>query len=752
MAGARLPFELCVLLAPALRRPLHIIPALPTRRHIAIAADLVTRPITSFTSSPTPPSLFEEDETPYHTIVPRSTVKWNCGPKSNDEALLSLLLDNRLDEADLLLRDLRASSQRIIARQSFARYAYRLFRKDIHSNWLDWWSVGYPTPPEDLSHWSQEYQGAAAIVLKVCKSLVAHDPTDFARMLDYAVVAVAQGFEPQVWNSFLLHFAAYAPMEMNERLWTCIGTSLDRRERRNENNWKGIVREAKTKGIKLTAERSACHHALIRTQTHRYSQLRARQNEAIRIHVGFNRLETATRLAQTSGCRPDTKTILILLSATANGARYELFKRIYALLPQEGFALVPRDDGLAGQPFRIDKRDRPSPDPHDAYVTLRYGSFTSPLEEGPTESSPPSSNHNQAVNTDFFAALTAKDRQTASRILLNAFKPFGHSSYPSLDSVARLIAMLREEGFGNVIQQISRTVMLTSEAWPRGYWATALMLEHVRSGNSVEAVKTMVTSFQLAGLPALFRDAFKALAERDTPTKRTGGRTTSRKLLLSGKSKVFQDSHSFSIGMEALVTALSKQKNSQAIDDLYRALVHDASRFNLLARGDASKVLEDDTPRLQPKTSLNRYTFLPFLRHFAQDWDRPPSALLSVLRDMVSLNLVPAKQHWGVVVACYARRGSLEDLRYLLDWLEDRDTSFASNPSEEMMQILEGILSPKQKPDVVVYTSVVTGLTLREEARMAKEVADWSKAEPRLKGSLDQKFWESVRKLEHHTP
>ncbi|KAI5478619.1 hypothetical protein MNV49_004761 [Pseudohyphozyma bogoriensis] len=736
MAAFRLlPFELQTILSAPLRRSPPLLTPLQARRHIAVGIDLFARPVSSVSLSgtdafdgPAPRDLFEDLSPEYS--VPESILKRHLSPRDPSLEIERLLKKEQFDDADALLHQYQSANVHLTSRRSFLDRSVTLFRKDRYSAWLPWFDAAIP--PGDLLHEDEVTVSGARWASIVCEELLS-EPHDLALMRDFLLVAVGKGFD-HVAKSILLNFAVYASLEESEHLWEAVMHTV------NTRRW--TTQTGRLGGARATGEGSQDEA----TRKTRWQVYRRTRNRILRTHISLERLEEALQVAvaMEAPCDVSVRSWGALLSAAALGDRYDVFKAAYhrVLDSGRGFRFVGHLDG-SSKPYQIvpagrDLGDHPSP--QEVFVGYRYGNFSSPMEEGAEVAR--NQRHDVAGNDRLSKAVEERDLASSCEIFLDCFK---HDRLPSLDAAARFIHLAKNSGHTNIIDGISRSTSARN-LWFAGYWATANMLDHLRSREYDAALRVFAGTFQVAALPPLFRTTITRILNTGPPVDSSPRNSPPplRRTLL--------DAHTFAIATQALLGYLlrhdevhSESQCFELIDQLYQTLLQAARSKQLpLLRLDRGTVLEFDAP--PPTTPLDPHTFIPFLKAFSRNPSYRPITVLSVLRDMAHLNLPTSKFHWHIVSGAFAYKGQVSDFLFLLDILEGRSPS--ADPSNELAEILQEIpLPPAKGQDIVAYTSMIAGLGRKHEFEMAWTLSERVAESEELAGAVDETFRRTIEEL-----
>lgn len=731
MQALRLPFELQYSLSFQAIRPTASLPfrVTPFRRYLFVAdSSDHSLPLNSdLADSPELPpalSIFESSSREYDK-APLSTLDFPRSPRSPRASLLLLIRNGKAAEADSLLRDLRKSSQEIEPDFQFARHAAHLYKNEPSSPWLDWWSLAPSLPARRFADKDVDKRLLRDIArherfAEVILDDLLEKPGEVDRVREFGLLLAKGGAYQVVADKILVHFAASGNGEAAEELWLACSRALRHHrvlelELLTKRKMASERKAVKRRGWKRNAADEWMDDSRVESfaleklkndvaiwWSRAVAWLHVRREQMLRAHATAGRLEIAAELLPSTG-QPHVRkrTYLYLLSLTAKADRFDLFQYLYAAMEKDGGRLV-RARKLAWRtrtPYLARSigthLDDPIPHPQEAFVTFRYSTFSSELEE------PLEEDYVGEASTDaaILEAIKADDLPGSGAILLESVKS---GRPPSLDVTSQFITLARLQGRHAFLESISSLFQGSSAgaSWIRGYWATAAMLARIKEGKPHEAVVLFSETFDLRALPVEVQTAVFSEA-RPTPDS-----TTPRSP---------PDAHTLSIALEALVPLLSLRPTPDALpllDSLYTSLL--SPTLPLLRRP-----LVQSLSSPPPASPLNPYTFLPFLRAFAH-LQRPPIALLQIVADMQDLGLPCPKQHWGVVLGAYARYGDIRDLVYLLDVLERREAEL--EPSVELREMLERIEIPEKGPDLVAYTNVVAGLGTRDETIEARKV------------------------------
>ena len=734
MQALRLPFELQCTLSFQAIRPTTSLPfrLTPFRRYLFVAdsSDHSLPLISALASSPELPpavSIFEASSREYDR-APLSTLDFPAAPRSPRDSLLLLIRAGKAADADALLRDLRKSSQEIVPDFEFARHAAHVFRNEPASSWLDWWSLAPSLPARRFADKTGSKRLLRDIARHVRLAEVILDellrkPGQVERVMVFGLVLANGGAYQVVADRLLVPFAAIGNGEAAEELWLACSRALRhhrelelellttrklaaerktarRRHWREANEPLGDARADSLALEKIKGDVGVWWTAAV-------DWLHVCREKMLRAHATAGRLDTAVALISSIGQTHIRKrTYLYLLSLTAKADRFDLFQQLHAAMEKDGGRLV-RARKLAWRtrtPYlarSIETHlDDPIPAAQEAFVTFRYSTFSSELEEALGDDCVGDASTDAAI----FEAIVAGDLSASGAVLLESVKS---GRPPSIDVTSQFIALARSQGRHAFIDSISSLFQgsTAGASWIRGYWATAAMLARMKEGELHEAVVLFSETFDLRALPVEVQDAISSEVRAPVdPPPPTTPRTP-------------PDAHTLSIAMEALVPLLALRPSPSVLsllNPLYASLL--SPSIPLLHRPLVQSL--SSPPPLSP---LNPYTFLPFLRAFAH-LQRPPITLLRILADMQELGLPCPKQHWGAVLGAYARYGDIPDLLYLLDVMEQREQR--RDPSEELGEMMERLELPEKGPDIVAYTSVVAGLGTRDETLEARAVWD----------------------------
>lgn len=669
-----------------------------------------------------------------YDAVPPSTLDHPPAPRSAADSLRSLLLAGQYPEADALLRDLNNTDQHIEHAAAFAEHAEVCLARDRTGSWLQWWALA-PTIAQAPAHSTQQAPQVISTMafarVHRMLAILLEEPGEFEALLDFGLLAVSQGAARVVAQDLLAHLAAFGPLEMAEELWEAcrlvspdqvpivpqrvLATSHQNAESQSSALGRALRRTKVTGALKDKIRCEAQQADLKRF-------LRAKRSQMLRIYSSTGRLDDATELLEAelrrhvqssdSGTRSTPGpirhiTYLYLLADAAHFNRLDLFQRLYASMPLNGSRTTRIHTPTYTTKFPFFMRaliptasatiiPEESLSAEDAFVVFRYSGYESAIEEGGAFT-------DHKSDAQVRAALVATDVKTVFRLLRQCIE---NGLTPALSTTTDAILLARARGYTALVdalleQMSSRDGVAGTRSWTRGYWATAGMLSHVRMGEWQSALRIFVNAFQMQGLPELYRRVAGATLHRSPEASFSKEYRT-----------IVPSAHTFSIAVQALVPyAVEIEGGGEVVDQLYDALVHE--QVIVTPRRTA--------PVDAPASPLDPYTFMPFLRAFAAD-DRDPIHLLHVLRDMRDLGLRETHHHWGVVLGAFARKGTPQDLTHLLDRLEQVTPAETTAPTAPVDSIASELFyddnvqrTPRPRPDVVAYTSIIAGLASRQE-------------------------------------
>lgn len=765
MASRRLLHELQTLLAqlPALRTlPIARPPPSLLRRAFSspTASDLFatatsSRQLSSLVEeSPAPANIFESTNDEYQAI-PLSTLDYPVPSRSPDDALLALLDSKQYTEADALLHEFQEAGQAIPHQLRFAHHAEALAKADLGSDWLKWWALS-PTVASYMtassSHMKTHLRRLDAHAERIVERLLEEQFQDWHRLRHFAVLLARQGHSRVVSERLLVHFAAYAPEGMAEELWietlgavrvqmADLATTSDVVFRTRKAMTKERRFRSKSQPWERVAQGLSPRAWLVRRTVHEVDLLGDKRQRMLRVHANYGRLDYAVELLQATrdqwriagrALRLHKSTYLALLSSTASADRFDLFSQVYAGLEAHRARLtrVRKGELRLRDPYFVRGVDYDAPDAipsaKEAFSTWRYSSFVGALEEGGlTEPSSPTSTSELDYKTALLAELEARpfNFRRASKNLLAMI---AHEQYPLPRDTARFIRLARQAQQDEFLLSLDGLFDPRAGASRRlaNYWTTSMMLSHVQQQEWNSALRLFTKFYDLSCLSAELQQAFRTFAPH------------TRKIAV--RSRIPVDAYVFSVAVQALIPTIEPQPPST--NQQRTPSSSSATRLNPLITRLFHSLLADP-PRVipyhssssssgRPTSPLDPHTFTPILSALFRHTPRP-SSLLNSLLALLQHGVNPTKQHYGLLLASYARRAPPRDVLFLLSILDPSPSPSApAQPSDELLAQLQGMgqtifpsLEERGGPlDVVAYTGVVVGLMKQGEWPAAREV------------------------------
>ncbi|KAL8280700.1 hypothetical protein RQP46_007023 [Phenoliferia psychrophenolica] len=749
----RLPVELRALLVqlqpvrpPATFRSLSFASSLP--RASLLIREHASAPAHDFDSPASASASLFEPATNEYDLVPLSSLDHPyTKARTSKQALANLVSERRYADADALLADLLAAHHppfgdpRSLRTQYLANHTLRLFKDNRASNWLSWWRITHGVPNDlRIRDWVDGTVLNTHATQFICETLARGG--DHARIEEFALVAADAGHERLVARHFLVHLALYAPGDVSERVWArCIAGIEARKEVVQEEVAQDRYFAPERPNLAVKETRTARRAARNRLATRVAADeafLRVQRAAMIRAHLTMGRLEfAAARLTDSEGgtqtAKPTYQIYLDLLASTSKADRFDLFEAtlrhlevhrhhlVLAATPSRRQQALIRANRAAEEPQTVEDAHNffeayRTTSPHPRTHSLSNTVLPSPPSSPSPSLSPPLATTDDALSPDeaFSRALTSGSVNTAASLFAASL---GSEHVPSLHLTARFILLLRRHGPTG--QQLLVALPRTLEAggwstvWTRRYWASASVLSHVMVGENELAIGAFTSTFELAGLPEAVRQELVAVApvptlEESLPLIGQNHQPLRRALAVPP--------HALALAMEALVPLLVSSASSPttALNALLSTFTSPLSTFNILR----SPSLPPSHSPLHPTTFTHFLTALVALR-------QPPISLLRILASMQQhLHLAPTKHQWGITLSSFARDAPPADTATLLRFIEGKP--FEEGAVEgEVEALLMGMERPKDTfNDVVLWTTVVKGLTLQREYEAAWEVAE----------------------------
>lgn len=763
----RLPFELQAILfrVPPLPHSL-LIPTYSSshsRQNTTISnpSKLISRNIS--TSSPTsnlielessiltPSTIIDlfEPLSDLYTQIPLSSLDYPQAPRSPEGSLYHLLKINKFDEATLLLREIRTTSQVVTPRTLFLKQCYWLLctKPITSSEWLEWWDVS----PSVRSLSGRRLTARRVVPLekmvdKILQRALVNSSGDYESVRTIAARAAGRGFYRLVARRILLHLVVHASTELSEQVWK---GCLDSYKQRGfiENGAEGRIASLRFK------MRSPAGYARWRAKVD-FRVLKDTRGQMIRMHAAMGRLDLAVELLE-STVRPDPSTILRvdlgkltyvdLLNRTAHSNRLDLFSRVYMAL-RDTKSRTHRRIRLRGRLLRGKPKSMNS-----EQTTLQAFDYfrISPATRLTTSNKSPLavfgiSNLSKEFDLAIRQAIESKDLVRATEWLSECMQS---NNLPSIDTAANFIALAEindNTSFYRTILSLLNDRKSRRKPRMKAYWATALMLTHFRSENYRESLNLFASVFDLSGLPTEFRVVLERRSRKERFPKGS-----------LGHIGVYPDAHTFSLATQSLITL-----SPSLAETLYPSLTNGS--FNIRPRTLPFPLKDGE---VLSSTPLDPYTFIPFLQAFSKE-GRPSIELLKILYDMRSLGLTASKHHWGVVLGSFARNGEIDHLVYLLRLLENQlvvEDSSTAISGESIVQIPSTsssnstrsksstsiVLEPEQlqvSPEILAITSrlFLPKLGLPKNSKSKSHLSSSSSIQSRQELLLDPAIYTNV--------
>ncbi|GAA5984725.1 hypothetical protein JCM10908_003475 [Rhodotorula pacifica] len=643
---------------------------------------------------------------------------------------------------------------------------------------------------------------------------------DYTLIERFAQALCRQGHTRVVAEHILVRLANFAPLDVSERIWTA-ALSRHAAEHRTSFRVSGSYAGWRTRSTRLAEarvgaaerERRAAHRIKSRTEStllwylnrqhEAYRSLVRARGRAVLAHANLGRHEIAVSLIEqqneaVGGARIklSNDVYLSLLRVLAAANTFPLFERVLDVLRshQRRLLRVPASYRAGVRmPYFVRSttsfQHEPEPTPVEAFSTFRYQHVVSTIEEGGSSffeegheaTSATEMSYDEETAAGRAATRTGRRRSrelvslVAEARLADATHLLGRvllgGPLPSANALATYLDAARAEA---ALSSFSSRVglalqVLEGQAWKRSerraWWATAEMLSALKRGEYREVSAAYKRTFAIAALSKAARRSVWLATRRVAAKPKHAEEDEPIDLLVPS-------SYAVSILLQALVPHLRAvaerdERNARPgaldhanrlIEEIYAEIV-EAKDLKLWSSAIAPGATDDnDATTSTPASTLDPYTFIPFLRD-RLEMHAPATSLLQILADMSRLGIQPQAPHYAIVLHAFAKQGgkvqpgsrieaqraATADLDYLLELFERGNcAASARTPTErirngrrslfESARVSPTVLSltrdnhrsrfllPTEPLSLHAYTGVLRGLRERGASGIAGEI------------------------------